>query len=130
MSRRKKLNIITTESNLALKDHVAFETQGLHKSEMEGGVSSSQEFQSTNEQGINGLGCDRGYSALICPAFDDHVASIINGANLCNDVNILKESDFWRDLLTTIDIQEGPKIWSITRFCGKFVETLVRVDIF
>ncbi|KAC9955883.1 hypothetical protein E3N88_45030 [Mikania micrantha] len=51
MSRRKKLNIITTESNLAVKDNVTSETQGLHKSEMQGGVSSSQEFQSTNEQG-------------------------------------------------------------------------------
>ncbi|KAL8261057.1 hypothetical protein R6Q59_025106 [Mikania micrantha] len=51
MSRRKKLNIITTKFNLALKDHVAYETQGLHKSEMEGRISSSQEFQSTNEQG-------------------------------------------------------------------------------
>ncbi|KAD4888058.1 hypothetical protein E3N88_20131 [Mikania micrantha] len=50
MSRRKKLNIITTDSNLAVKDHVASETQGLHKSEMQGGVSSSQEFHSTNEQ--------------------------------------------------------------------------------
>ncbi|KAD6795865.1 hypothetical protein E3N88_06761 [Mikania micrantha] len=53
MSRRKKLNIITTDSNLAVKDHVESKTQGLHKNEMQGGVSSSQEFQSTNEQGGN-----------------------------------------------------------------------------
>ncbi|KAL8249148.1 hypothetical protein R6Q59_006016 [Mikania micrantha] len=50
MGGRKKLNIITTDSNLAVKDHVVSETQGLHTSEMQGGVSSSQEFQSTNEQ--------------------------------------------------------------------------------
>ncbi|KAL8199596.1 hypothetical protein R6Q57_013164 [Mikania cordata] len=51
MGGRKKLNIITTDSNLAVKDHVVSKTQGLHTSEMQGGVSSSQEFQSTNEQG-------------------------------------------------------------------------------
>ncbi|KAD5802613.1 hypothetical protein E3N88_13973 [Mikania micrantha] len=37
-SLRKKLNIITTDPYLPLKDHVAFETQGFHKSEMEGVV--------------------------------------------------------------------------------------------
>ncbi|KAD5802602.1 hypothetical protein E3N88_13962 [Mikania micrantha] len=52
MSRRKKLNIITTDSYLALKDHVAFETQGFHKSEMEAAAAALGNQKKTKVQQV------------------------------------------------------------------------------
>ncbi|KAK9073297.1 hypothetical protein SSX86_007621 [Deinandra increscens subsp. villosa] len=51
MSRLKRLNIITTHSNSGVEDHGAAKNQGLHASEMQVGLTSSQEYQPMNEQG-------------------------------------------------------------------------------
>ncbi|KAK9062426.1 hypothetical protein SSX86_019612 [Deinandra increscens subsp. villosa] len=51
MSKLKRLNIITTHSNSAVEDHRAAENEGLHISEKQVGLSSTQAFQPTSEYG-------------------------------------------------------------------------------